>query len=495
MESPEKIISILDNPSEEEKELVKKAYEFSKASHEGQKRQSGEPYFNHCVATAINLAELHMSGTVVAAGLLHDLIEDAGVKAESIEKEFGKDIRFIVEGVTKLGLVKYHGTDRHNESMRKLFVAMSQDMRVLIVKLCDRLHNMETLSFVPQEKQERIAKETLEIYAPIAYRLGIRKLSKKLEDLAFPFVYPKEYKEIKDLVKERYDDQMETLDKFRKSAVKELGAAGMRDFKTDYRVKGLYSLYKKYLRHNKEIEKIYDIAAMRIILKKEEDCYRTLGIIHASWQPLPGRIKDYIAFPKQNGYRGLHTTVFTGDGNIVEVQIKTEEMNKEAEYGIASHISYKSENKKSGANPGLEWIKRILPKSIIKDRKESENTKDVPAWIRDLATYHNENKSSDALTDIKDDFFSERIFVFTPKGDVIDLPASSSAIDFAYSIHTDVGSHMGGVKINGKMAPIDSKLKNGDIVEIIINKNARPSRKWLDHVKTTFAKKQIKNLS
>ncbi len=490
----EKLMSALKNASGEEVGLVKKAYEFSKENHKDQKRQSGEPYFNHCFATAMNLCDLNMSGTVVAAGLLHDILEDAGIKPEMLEEKFGSDIRFIVEGVTKLGLVKYHGTDRHNESMRKLFVAMSQDIRVLIVKLCDRLHNMETLSHVQKEKQERIARETLEIYAPIAYRLGIRKLSKRLEDLSFPFVYPNEYKEIKELVKENYDKKQDMLEKFRKAVAKELGQAGVRDFTIDYRVKGLYSLYKKYLRHNKEIEKIYDLAAMRIILLKEEECYKVLGVIHSNYQPLPGRIKDYIAFPKQNGYQGLHTTVFTGDGNIVEVQIKTERMNKEAEFGIASHIAYKANSKKSRANQGLEWIKKIIPLSIIKTKTGSQENKDVPSWIRDLAAYHNENKDKDnTLNEIKNDFFNERIFVFTPKGDVIDLPAGSSAVDFAYSIHSDIGNHIGGVRINGKMRSIDTELKNGDIVEIIISKNAKPKRKWLDYAKTTFAKKQIKN--
>lgn len=486
------IISLLKGPTKEEVGLVSKAYEFAQKAHEGQKRSSGEPYFDHLFATAKNIAELGMSGTTVAAGFLHDSIEDVGIDPETIDKEFGKEVRFIVEGVTKLGKVRYHGADRHNESMRKLFVAMSQDIRVLIVKLCDRLHNMETLQFVKKEKQERIARETLEIYAPIAYRLGIRKLSKKLEDTSFPYVYPNEYQEIRAIVKEKYDGQMESLEKFRKSVVKELSKSELRDFKTDYRVKGLYSLYKKYLKYNKDIEKIYDIAAMRILLKNQEDCYKTLGIIHANFLPLPGRIKDYIAFPKQNGYQGLHTTVFTGDGNIVEVQIKTEEMAKEAEYGIASHISYKSDFKKKKLNPNLEWIRRIMPSSINKENTVSKN-KDVPTWIRDLATYHSENKDQeDAMVDIKDDFFSERIFVFTPKGDVVDLPLHSSAVDFAYSIHTDIGNHIGGVKINGKMTSIESELKSGDIVEIIINKNAKPNRKWLEHTKTTFAKKHIK---
>lgn len=492
------IIGILESPTKEEVDLIKRAYEFAKESHKDQVRNSGEPYFNHLFATALNIAELGMSATTIAAGFLHDSIEDVGVSPETIEKEFGSEVRFIVEGVTKLGALRYHGSDKHNESLRKLFVAMSEDIRVLIVKLCDRLHNMETLEFVKKEKQERIAKETLEIYAPIAYRLGIRKLSKKLEDLSFPYVLPEDYKEIKSIVKERYDNQLETLDKFRKSVIKELSKSDVRNFRTDFRVKGLYSLYKKYIKKNRDIEKIYDIAAMRVIVQTSEDCYKTLGIIHSIYQPLPDRIKDYIAFPKQNGYQGLHTTVFTGDGSIVEIQIKTEEMNKEAEYGITSHISYKSEFKKKKLNPGLEWIKNILPRSIslIKKTGTDQKSKDAPAWIRDLAAYHSENKDrEDALSDIKNDFFSERIFVFTPKGDVVDLPLHSSPVDFAYSIHSDIGDHLGGVKVNGKMTSIDTELKNGDIVEIIVSKNAKPSRKWLAHAKTTFAKKHIKNFS
>src|SRR3989344_1797510 len=346
--------------------LIEKAKEFARKAHEGEMRNNGEPYFNHLQATAKTLQELGMSATTIAAGFLHDTIEDVGIAPETIEQEFGKDVRFIVEGVTKLGHLKYHGTDRHNESLRKLFVAMSQDIRVLIVKLCDRLHNMETLEFVAPEKQGRIAAETIEIYAPIAYRLGIRKLSKKLEDLAFQYVYPKEYREISSLMEKKRESEADALEKFKRSVTKSLAMEGITHFKTDYRIKGIYSLYKKYLRRDKDIDKIYDIAAMRILLKNMEDCYKVLGIIHSHWQPLPGKIKDYIAFPKQNGYQGLHTTVFTGEGTVVEVQIKTEGMQREAEYGIASHISYKSENKNKKLDIGLEWIRKILPAFIVK---------------------------------------------------------------------------------------------------------------------------------
>lgn len=474
--------------------LIQKAKEFAEKVHKGQTRKNGEPYFNHLLATAKNLEEMGMSDTTVVAGLLHDTIEDVGVDPETIEKEFGKEVRFIVEGVTKLGHIRYRGVDRHNESLRKLFVAMSEDIRVIIVKLCDRLHNMETLEFVPKEKQERIARETLEIYAPIAYRLGIRKLSKKLEDIAFSYVYPKEYKEITDLMKKKRESESEILEDFRKSVSKILATNGIKKFKTDYRIKSIYSLYKKYLRRNKDIDKIYDIAAIRVLLQNTEDCYKVLGIIHANWQPLPGKIKDYIAFPKENGYQGLHTTVFTGKGSVAEVQIKTEEMQRESEYGIASHIGYKSNNQH---HIGIEWIKKILPSFIAKDGKNVDMEKtDVPKWIRELVSFQKSHKNTEeALSDIKEDFLNTRIFVFTPKGDVIDLPLNSSPIDFAYSIHSDVGNTMSGVKINGKMSAIDTILKSGDIVEIITKKNGKPNRKWLEHAKTALAKKQIKNLT
>ncbi len=460
---PEQITSLLKNSSKEEKDLVKKAFYFAEDAHRDQKRNSGEPYFNHLFETAKNIAELGMDSTTVTAGFLHDTLEDTKTTPEILEKEFGKDVRFIVEGVTKLGSLKYHGADRHNESLRKLLVATSKDIRVLIVKLCDRLHNMRTLEHVPKEKQDRIARETLEIYAPIAYRLGIRKLSRELEDLAFSYVNKDGYDEIKSLLKAGYEEKTKGLEKFRKSVVTELSKADLTNFRSDYRVKGLYSLYKKYIKFKKDFEKIFDVLAMRITVQRTDDCYRALGIIHSAWKPVPGRIKDYIAFPKQNGYQSLHTTIFTGDGNLVEIQIRTEEMHKEAEYGVASHASYKSDG----------------DKNISK--------KHLASWIKAMSD-HSENE-------IKDDFLSERIFVFTPKGDVVDLPVGSSAIDFAYSIHSDIGNKMSGVKINGKMSSIETILNGGEIVEVITSKNAKPNRKWLDSAKTTFAKKHIRNYS
>jgi GTP diphosphokinase / guanosine-3',5'-bis(diphosphate) 3'-diphosphatase len=460
----EEITSLLHNPTEKDLILVKKAYTFALHAHEGHLRANGEPYFNHLFATAKTLSELGMSAKTVAAGLLHDSIEDTKTTPEDIEKEFGREIRFLVEGVTKLGKLKYRGAVRYSESLRKLFVAMSQDVRVPIIKLCDRLHNMQTLGHIPKEKQLRVAKETLEIYAPIAYRLGIKKLQKQLEDLAFAYVYPEDYKNVQKFLKAKIEEQETSLNKFQKSLKKELAKNGVVNFHTDNRVKGLYSLYKKLLKYHTEVEKIYDVLALRITVREVADCYKILGIIHGTWRPLPGRIKDYIATPKLNGYRSIHTTIFTGDGSIVEIQIRTEDMHNEAEYGVASHISY----------------------------KESY----VPEWVKKLVTYQKEvsggpTQTGEFIENIKTDFLLERIFVFTPVGDVIDLPVGSTIIDFAYAIHSDIGDHMSGARVNGKFVSIDTMLKNDDRVEIETKKSAKPSAKWLEHCKTSLARRHI----
>lgn len=495
------IISLIPSPTPADIALVKKAYEFAQHAHRDQVRKSGEPYFNHLFATAKNLAELHMGATTISAGLLHDAVEDVGVTGEEIEKEFGKEIRFLVEGVTKLGQLKYRGTERYNESLRKLFVAMSQDIRVLIIKLADRLHNIQTLQFVPKEKQLRIAKETLEIYAPLAYRLGIRKLNRELEDHAFQYALPEEYEKTQKLLKNKRSEEEEMLEKFNKSLKKELAKNGVIHFHIDHRVKGLYSLYKKLKRKEMDIEKIHDLLALRVMVPTVADCYKVLGIIHSAWRPLPGRIKDYIAFPKPNGYQAIHTTIFNGVGGIVEVQIKTNDMQQEAEYGIASHISYKQSggSKKKTTNPNLLWVKKILPFSENLEgnthiESKKINFEDVPKWVKELVEYQKDEVVTDTVIDeIKSDFFEERIFVFTPKGDVIDLPKDSTAIDFAYNIHSDVGNHISGAKINGKFVAITTTLKNGDLVQVETRPNAKPSRKWLEVVKTTIAKKHIRS--
>ncbi len=495
MESVKEIINSTNPLFEKDIDLISRAFNFSKKMHEGQVRLSGEPYFLHPYETAKILADLKMSPVTICAGLLHDVIEDGKATEEDIEKEFGAEILFLVQGVTKLGKLKYRGVKRHNESLRKLFIAVSQDIRVIIIKLADRLHNMRTLEHIPDYKRARIATETLEIYVPIAYRLGIRKLHRELEDGVFPFVYPKEYKKTSELYREKSREDDQKLSKFQRSVKKGLAKNGITEFTVNYRIKTLYSLYNKLLRKDWNIDKIYDISALCIILPDVKDCYKVLGVIHGTWRPLPGRIKDYIAFPKPNGYQALHTTIFTGYGNVVEIQIKTTEMHREAEYGIASHLLYKGGlNNKLGSN--FLWIKRLLPfkNGFEKHKKTKEiNFDDVPAWIKELVEYQKIVEGQGNLTEeLKDDFFQQRIFVFTPKGDVIDLPIDSSPIDFAYSIHSEVGNHTAGVKVNGKMVSLDSPLKNGDIVEIITKKSSKPSRKWLNYIKTATAKKNIK---
>ncbi len=492
------ITQLMDSPSKEDIEFVTKAYQFAAEAHRDHKRYSGEPYIVHLVETAKIIAELRKGPVAVSAGLLHDSIEDVGIKPEDIEKNFGRETLFLVESVTKLGQLRYRGTERHIDSMRKLFIAMVEDIRVLIIKLADRLHNMRTLQFVPEEKRERIALETLEIYAPLAYRMGIRKISRELEDLAFQYVAPEQYAEIKKLVKERGKEKLANVEKFQKSVVKALAKEKIIDIKTDYRIKNHYSLYQKLIRRNNDIEKIYDIAALRVIVPTVEDCYRVLGVIHGNWRPLPGRIKDYIAFPRPNGYRSLHTTIFTGDGGIVEIQIRTEEMHDEAEYGISSHIAYRNiQLKESKFFDAISWFKKIIPtfnkKNLpVRDIKTIANFS-VPKWVRELAESDagHANKD-DFLNSLKSDFFEYRVFTFTPKGDVVDLPVDSSPIDFAYAVHTELGNQMSGAKVNGKLVSLDTKLKNGDIVEIQTKKSSRPTKKWLDIVKTSLARKQIR---
>src|SRR3989338_6246918 len=341
MADVKEILDLMGTLPPEDTALIEKAYTFAQKAHEGQKRFSGEPYFIHPFETAKELAKLGMGTKVVVAGLLHDTIEEANIAPETIEKEFGKEKRFLVEGVTKLGRFKYHGAERHRESLRKLLVATGKDIRVLIIQLMDRLHNMRTLKFVPEHKRQRIALETLEIYAAIAHRLGMGVVRRELEDLAFEYAFPAEYAETKKILAEKSKETLERLEKMVRNLRKEFAQNGIKNFNTDYRVKGLYSLYRKLERKDGDIEKIYDIAALRIMVPEETDCYRVLGLVNNLYQPLPNKIKDYIAFPKPNGYQSLHTTVFTGDGGIVEVQIRTPEMHEEAEFGITAHVIYK----------------------------------------------------------------------------------------------------------------------------------------------------------
>lgn len=486
----QELTNLIDSPTKEDLLLIEKAYNTAFEAHKGVKRMSGEPYFIHVFETAKILAELKMCPSVMVAGLLHDSIEDGVLTEEKIKQEFGDEILFLVNGVTKLGKLKYRGAERHIESLRKLFVASAQDIRVIIIKLCDRLHNMRTLQYVKPEKQKRIALETLEIFAPLAYRLSIRKLSRELEDLSFPYVYTKEYKSVKELLKEKSTETLPKLEKFMKSIKKALAENGLTNIHTDYRLKGLYSLSKKITNKGGDIDKIYDILALRIFTENVADCYKALGIIHSKWRPLPGRIKDYIAVPKPNGYRSIHTTVFTGDGAIVEVQIRTQEMHRQSEYGIASHLAYK--DFKNNDNKEMNWFSHFLPKSLNNFLHTQPSDQTAPSWIKDLADTQAAD-GEEMLEDLKADFFGQRIFAFTPKGDVVDLPIGSSVIDFAYAIHSDIGNHISSVMVNNKIAPLSAKLKSGDQVQIITKKNAKPNRKWLDYVKTAMAKKFIKN--
>ncbi len=483
--------------------LIAQAYAFAEEVHKDHKRYSCEPYFNHLFETAKILAELGMGAATISAGLLHDSIEDVGIKTETLRQKFGDDIVMLVDGVTNLGHIKYRGHDRYSENMRRFFIASSKDLRVLIVKLADRLHNMRTLGFVPKEKQKRIAVETLEIYAPIAYRLGIRKVSRELQDLALPFAHPEDFARTSALLSSKQSELEYRLAKFHQALLAEFAKQEIEPVGTTKRLKSLYSLYIKLTHKNWEIEKIYDLLAVRIIMTTIEDCYRALGVVHALWRPLPKRIKDYIAFPKPNGYRSLHTTVFTGDGGTVEIQIRTEEMHQEAEYGIAVHFAYKELTREKTRNISyLDWAKRFFsallswrPAQLTKQNAATPAEKqngDAPHWIRQLGDLDSSGEEREFWERLRSDAFNNRIFIFTPKGDVVDLPVNSSPIDFAYAIHSDLGDRLTGAKVNSKLVGIDTALKNGDIVEILTKKNAHPSSKWLEYAKTAVARKHIR---
>lgn len=465
------IIELIEGgATEKESKLIEKAYLFAQKAHEGQKRMSGEPYFIHVVETAKILAKLGMDATTIAAGLMHDVLEDTEVTEEEMKKEFGEEIVFLVNGVTKLGTLKYRGHERHVESMRKFFVAMSNDIRVVIIKLADRLHNLRTLEHVRPEKQARIALESIEVHAPLADRLGMGKLKGEIEDAAFPYAFPKEYKKTEEIIAEKKDLYNKYLEEIQNELEKALEKNEIKVDEISSRLKHKYSLYKKLLRYDMDIAKIYDVVALRIVVDSIEDCYRVLGLVHSLWKPLVGRIKDYIALPKPNGYKSLHTTVITNSGAIAEIQIRTKEMHAEAAYGIAAHFAYKENGNSKGKNDSSKF-----------------------KWIEELKELnYSPNKPKQFLEHLKMDFFNHRIFIFTPSGDVVDLPEDSSPIDFAYAIHSYLGDHVSGAKINGKMAQIFSKLHNGDIVEIIDKKDAHPSSKWLEHTKTTLAKRHIR---
>ncbi len=507
------ILDAMQEYTPEDEAMIRKAYDFAQKAHENVKRYSGEPYFIHPAAVSKHLAQLGMDGATVTAGLLHDLIEDSDIREDEITKEFGPEVCFLVEGVTKLGKHKYRGAERHAESLRRLFVATSADVRVLIIKLADRYHNMTTIEHVPEHKRARIALETLEIYAPLADRLGMGRIKKELEDLSFPAIDPDAYAHALEVRKLKSKETETGLARAQKEIQKALVRKNIKDFRTEIRMKGLWSLHQKLKRKNDDITQIHDIAALRIIVPNIDDCYVALGVIHAMWKPLPGEFKDYVAFPKPNGYRSLHTTVLTAEAGVVEVQIRTKDMHQKAQYGIASHMSYKqlgkSANKGAFEKLSFPWIRDLVPALLHMPKKAPDtqntelpsgsvqkNTKDrsAPSWLAELAEAHGVDEESEEFVDgLKRDFFSHRIFLFTPRGDVIDMPTQSTPIDFAYAIHTYLGDHMAGAKVNNKLVSFDTQLRNGDIVEILDKVSAKPTPKWLDYARTSMARRHIRS--
>lgn len=450
--------------------LLAKAYDFARRAHAGQKRKTGEEYIYHSLATANNLVELKMDMQTIATGLLHDVPEDTDKTLDDIRREFGDDICTLVSGITKLGTLKYRGIERYAENLRKMFVAMASDLRIIIIKLADRLDNIKTLDIHRPDKAKRIAQETLEIYAPIANRLGMFELKSQLEDYSFPFVYPEEYKWVSSLVKDHLKNERKYIDKAQKIAYHQLMKNNVPVIEIQGRVKHIYSLYKKLLSRGKDMTRIYDLIALRIIVPTVADCYQTLGVIHRRWTPLKGRVKDYIAQPKPNGYQSLHTSVFTEFGKVVEFQIRDEMMHEIAEYGIAAHTKYKEATNKFYSKKSLHWIDDLL------------------GWQKDI------KDNMQYLKDIKNDIFQDRIFVFTPEGDVIDLPEAATPIDFAYHIHSEIGGHMSGALVNQQMSSLDRPLKSGDVVEIIKDKNRKqPNADWLKMAKTGKARDKIRN--
>lgn len=457
------------NYNEEDNKLILKAFHFASEAHKGQKRRTGEDYIYHSIATAYNLAEMKMDIESVAAGLLHDVPEDTDFTFEDIKTNFGTEIHNLVKGVTKLGTLKYRGLERYAENLRKMFLAMSDDLRVIIIKLADRMHNMETLEGVRPEKRLRIAQETLEIYAPLANRLGMFRIKTKLEDLAFPYVYPQEYKWTMSLIEDRLKSESKYIEEIKKQTQKELAKNNIEINSIRSRVKSIFSTYQKLLRKGKDVNKIYDLIALRIILEDVADCYSAMGIIHKKWTPLKGRVKDYIAQPKPNGYQSLHTSVFTDFSKIVEIQIRTIAMDDEAEYGVAAHSRYKDVGSKGKKQKHPKWLEHLI---------------EIQKSITD---------NTEFIKHVKNDLFLNQIFVFTPKGDVVELPENATPLDFAYYIHSDIGSKCVGSKINGQMSALDTRLKSGDVIEIITDKNRKqPNADWLNMVATNMAKSKIK---
>ena len=452
---------------EADEELIARAYSMAHAAHKGQVRKSGEPFVYHPLATADILVDLRMDSSTIAAGILHDVLEDTEITKEQLETQFGEELADIVDGVTKLKRLPAENLEEAQaESLRKMIVAMSRDVRVIIIKLADRLHNMRTLAYLKRENQLKKATETLEIYAPLAHRLGIYSVKWELEDLAFATLHPRRYAEIKRLVAARRGDREAFIDATAQELLRQLAEAGI-EAEVKGRVKHFYSIYNKMVRRNKEFNEIYDLTGLRVIVDDVRDCYGTLGVIHSLWKPIPGRFKDYIAMPKFNMYQSLHTTVMSNEGKLLEIQIRTREMDTIAEYGVAAHWMYKHGLKDSQVDR-LAWLK-----SVMEWQKETTD-------------------ATEFMESLKGELVADEVYVFTPKGDVVSLPSGATPIDFAYHVHTEVGHRTVGARVNDRIVPLDSELVSGDRVEIITGKSAKPSRDWLAVVQSGRARNKIR---
>ena len=450
--------------------VIEKAYYFSEKAHEGQLRRSGEPYISHPLSVAAILADLHLDLDTIATGLLHDTVEDTTATLEDIRREFGDVIAHLVDGVTKIGQMKFKNNhEKQGENIRKMIVAMGKDVRVVLVKLADRLHNLRTLNFMPFEKQERIALETLEIYTPLAGRMGISSLKIELEDLCFRYYRPEMYYQLMQQIKKSESEQNRYIEEVKSLISKELGKAGFK-FEVFGRSKHLWSIYRKMQSRSIDYDQVYDVLAFRVIVESVAECYAALGLVHSLWKPIPGRFKDFIAMPKTNNYRSLHTTVIGPGGERIEIQIRTEDMHLIAERGIAAHWKYKERGKMGN-----------------EDDFQQAN------WLRDLVSLHQQTRSSDEfLETVKTDLFESEIYVFTPNGDVREFPEGATPVDFAFAVHTDLGNRCTGARVNGKMVPLKYQLQNGDTVEIMTSKSQMPSKDWLKFVVTNKAKSKIR---
>jgi GTP diphosphokinase / guanosine-3',5'-bis(diphosphate) 3'-diphosphatase len=457
-------------PKLEDWAMVEKAYHFSQEAHRGQLRESGESYIIHPLGVVMILAELELDLVTIVAGLLHDVVEDTATTLDDIRQEFGAEVASLVDGVTKLSRLDFTSKEEQQaETLRKMFIAMAQDIRVVMIKLADRTHNLRTLRYLNTDKQKEIARETLEIYAPLAHRLGIYMIKWELEDLAFRYMQPEEYFQLVEKLAKKRREREHFINRIIWVLQDQLSEANIQA-EIQGRPKHLFSIYNKMKAQGKDLSEIYDLTAVRIIVESVKDCYHTLGIVHTIWKPIPGRFKDFIAMPKPNMYQSLHTTVFAAENELAEIQIRTWDMHRTAEYGIAAHWRYKEK---------------------VKDSDELDQKL---AWLRQLLEWqHDYRDAREFIKDLKGDLFTDEVFVFTPKGDVLDLPAGSVTIDFAYKIHTDVGNRCTGARVNGRLMPLDYQLKTGDMVEVVTSKSGSPSRDWLNLVKTNQAKSKIRS--